>query len=46
VGFWDVQLKDRDTILVHTSFVYENNVLVVQGYEWERIPLVESSVET
>lgn len=36
-GFWDVQRKDDDTLLVHTTFTKPTQVAVVAGYEWERI---------
>jgi hypothetical protein len=35
-GFWDVQVMDRDTILVHTTYASTNDTLVFQGYVWER----------
>ena len=37
-GFWGVQLKDDDTILVHTSYANaKTHTLVVSGYVWERV---------
>jgi hypothetical protein len=37
-GFWDVQLKDADTILVHTTYVdARRNAEVVPAALWERI---------
>ena len=35
-GFWDVQVRDHKTILVHTTFVKANTV-VVEGFRWELI---------
>ena len=34
-GFWDVQLKDDDTILVHTTFA-KDDAAVFTGYVWSR----------
>lgn len=37
-GFWDVQLKDKDTILVHTTYAdSQSHTAVVSGYVWKRI---------
>ena len=37
-GFWDVQVKDTKTLLVHTSyFNAELNALVVAGYVWRQL---------
>jgi hypothetical protein len=35
-GFWDVQEKDADTILVHTTYASKDDRLVLQGYVWTR----------
>jgi hypothetical protein len=36
-GFWDVQVKDADTLLIHTTFVDQaNHRAVVTGYVWRR----------
>lgn len=37
-GFWEVQVKDADTILVHTTYAHPTTeAAVAQGYVWERI---------
>ena len=36
-GFWDVQIKDDDTLLVHTTYASTHDTLVSQGYVWRRI---------
>jgi hypothetical protein len=35
-GFWHVQVKDDDTILVHTTYASMQDTLVLQGYIWSR----------
>jgi hypothetical protein len=35
-GFWDVQIKDATTILVHTTYASPEDTAVMQGYIWER----------
>ncbi|MDX6480663.1 MAG: hypothetical protein QOG85_1173 [Gaiellaceae bacterium] len=35
-GFWDVQVRDDKTILVHTTFVKDTTV-VVEAFRWELI---------
>ena len=38
-GFWKVQKKDADTILVHTTYAHhDTETAVVQGHEWRRVP--------
>src|SRR5262249_5302485 len=35
-GFWDVQVRDPETILVHTTFVKAETLsVVVEGFRWE-----------
>ena len=36
-GFWDVQVKDPDTILVHTTYATDLHTSVVSGFVWSRI---------
>jgi hypothetical protein len=37
-GFWDVQRKDEDTILVHTTYANpQSHAAVVSGFVWKRI---------
>lgn len=38
-GFWDVQVKDDDTILVHTEYASTDDTPVRQGYIWRRASL-------
>lgn len=36
-GFWDIQLYDEDTILVHTTYShYRDHFAVVSGFVWKR----------
>jgi hypothetical protein len=36
-GFWDVQIKNHDTFLVHTTYANQQDGLVLQGYIWRRV---------
>jgi hypothetical protein len=37
-GFWDIQVDDGDTLLVHTTYAnYKTHVAVVSGFVWERL---------
>jgi hypothetical protein len=36
-GFWDVQVLDDDTLLVHTTYANADDGMVMQGYIWRRI---------
>lgn len=35
--FWNVQIKDDHTILVHTMYASTHDTPVLQGYIWSRI---------
>lgn len=35
-GFWDVQVKDENTLLVHTTYASTIDTVVLQGYIWTR----------
>jgi hypothetical protein len=38
-GFWKLQVKDADTLLVHATYAnHETYKLVTSGYIWSRIP--------
>ncbi|MFL5961792.1 MAG: hypothetical protein ACJ757_02720 [Gaiellaceae bacterium] len=38
-GFWDIQVKDATTILVHTTYANPKTyAAVVSGFVWSRIP--------
>ena len=37
-GFWDVQVKDKNTLLVHTSYASTHDTQALQGYIWRRLP--------
>ena len=38
-GFWDIQVKDANTILVHRTYANpKNHTAVVSGFVWSRIP--------
>ena len=38
-GFWDIQVKDKNTILVHTTYTnHKTHTAVVSGFVWSRIP--------
>jgi len=37
-GFWAAQIKDKNTILVHTTYASTIDTAVLQGYVWERRP--------
>ena len=37
-GFWHVQIKDENTLLVHTTYASMHDTAVVQGYIWRRSP--------
>src|SRR3954451_18738552 len=36
-GFWDIQVRDKRTLLVHTTFSRSGtDTLVLEGFRWER----------
>ena len=38
-GFWELQVKDDDTLLVHTSYAnHKTLALTVEGFVWTRVP--------
>lgn len=37
-GFWQVQVKDHDCLLVHNVYALTNGEMVTQGFVWERAP--------